>query len=458
MDQHDDLRDLLAATAAAAADYLRALDGRRVVPSAGAFLGVSQLSGPLPEGPSDPAKVVADLAALGGPATVASAGGRYFGFVTGGTLPAALGASWLTETWDQNGCFGVMSPVGARLEEVAAGWLLDVLGLPAGAGVGFVTGATMGNFTALAAARQALLARQGWDVGAQGLFGAPPIDVVVGEEVHVSLLKALSLLGFGRDRVTRVPVDTQGRMAARELPPLNDRTLVCAQVGNVNSGASDPMVEICAAARDVGAWVHVDGAFGLWLAASPTYRSVVAGVEEADSWSTDGHKWLNLAYESGFAIVRDASELRGAMAAAGAAYLPADETREPGYYVPEMSRRARGIEVWAALRSLGRSGVADLVERTCAHAQRFASGLTDAGFRVLNDVVANQVLVSFGERTPDVVGAVQADGTCWCGGSVWHGEPVMRISVSSWRTTDDDVDRSLEAIVRVARSLLDQPA
>lgn len=458
MDQHDDLRELLAATATAAADYLASLDGRSTVPSAGAFMGLSQLTGPLPDKPSDPASVVAQLAALGGPATVASAGGRYFGFVTGGTLPAALGASWLTQAWDQNGAFAVMSPLASRLEEVAAGWLLDVLGLPADAGVGFVTGATMGNFTALAAARHALLAREGWDVESRGLFGAPPIDVVVGEEVHVSLLKALALLGFGRDRVTRVPVDDQGRMLASALPKLSGRTILCTAAGNVNSGATDPMAPLCAAAHEADAWVHVDGAFGLWLAASPRRRAMVAGVEDADSWATDGHKWLNLAYESGFAIVRDAATLRGAVAASGAAYLQPGATREPEHHVPEMSRRARGVEVWAALRSLGRDGVADLVDRSCDHARRFADGLTTAGFRVLNDVVANQVVVAFGERTPDVVGGVQADGTCWCGGSVWRGEPVMRISVSSWRTTGEDVERSLAAIVRVANAVLARPS
>ena len=450
--------DLLGAAAAAASRYVASLDDRAVVPSAGALMGLGMLGGSLPEGPTDPAAVLSQLDRQAGPATITSAGGRYFGFVTGGTLPAALAAGWLAAAWDQNGAFAVMSPAASRLEEIAAGWVLELLGLPDDCGVGFTTGATMGNLTALAAARHALLDRQGWDVEAQGLFGAPPLTVVVGEEVHVSLLKALAVLGLGRERVVRVPADDQGRLRLDALPPLDDRTILCTQAGNVNTGACDPIGALSEVARGAGAWTHVDGAFGLWMAASPARASVVAGVEEADSWSTDGHKWLNVSYDSGFSIVRDASALRGAMAASGAAYLQAGASREPEHHVPEMSRRARGIEVWAAIRSLGRSGVADLVDRCCRHASRFAEGLRSAGYDVLNDVVANQVLVSFGDRTPDVVGGIQADGTCWCGGTTWHGRPAMRISVSSWRTTDEDVERSLEAMVRVAGAVLARPA
>jgi len=445
---------VLDAAAGAAIDYLRGIGDRLVLPGQADVEHLAVLGGPLPDQPEDPVAVVELLARVGGGATVASTGPRYFGFVTGGTHPAALGAAWLAAAWDQNGAYDVMSPTAARLEEIAAGWVLDLLGLPADAAVGLVTGATMGNLAALAAARHALLARQGWDAEAQGLFGAPPVTVVVGEEVHVSLLKALALLGLGRERVVRVAADDQGRMRADARPPLDDRTVLCLQVGNVNSGASDPCAGLIRAAHEAGAWVHVDGAFGLWLAAAPSRRHQVAGVELADSWSTDAHKWLNVSYDSGLAICRHPDALRSAMAATGAAYLQVGGAREAEHHVPEMSRRARGIELWATLRSLGREGVAALVERTCGHARRFADGLTAAGFSVLNEVVANQVLVSFGARTPEVVAAVQADGTCWCGGTTWHGVPAMRISVSSWRTTEHDVVLSLEAIRRVATSVL----
>jgi glutamate/tyrosine decarboxylase-like PLP-dependent enzyme len=344
-----------------------------------------------------------------------------------------------------------MSPTAALLEEVALRWLLEVLDLPAEAGAGFVTGATMANFTALAAARHEILQRQGWDVKSRGLFDAPPITVVVGDEVHVSLLKALSLLGLGRDRVVRVPVDGQGRMRADALPELSPSTIVCIQAGNVNTGAFDPATEICAAAHAAGAWVHVDGAFGLWAAAAPRRAHLVAGFAEADSWATDGHKWLNVLYDSGIAICRNGEHIRAAMSAS-AAYLIASDDREPDAYTPEMSRRARGVEIWAALRSLGRSGLADLIERNCRCAARFAEGLRAAGHQVHNEVELNQVLVSFGDAatTRRVIAAIQADGTCWCGSTVWQGQTAMRISVSSWATTEADVERSLAAILRLA--------
>jgi len=291
----------------------------------------------------------------------------------------------------------------------------------------------------------------GWDVEAQGLFGAPPVTVVVGAEAHPSVLKALGLLGLGRTRVVTVPVDGQGRMRAEALPPLAGPTVVCIQAGNVNTGAFDPAPEICRRARAAGAWVHVDGAFGLWAAAAPARAHLAAGIGDADSWATDAHKWLNVPYDSGLAFVRDPEALRAAMAVS-AAYLPAGESRNPADYTPELSRRARGVEVWAALRSLGRAGLADLVERTCRHAARFAEGLRAAGYQVLNEVVLNQVLVSFGdqETTTRVIAAIQADGTCWCGGTVWQGHVAMRISVSSWATTAADVERSLDAMLRVA--------
>lgn len=446
------MKNLLTATLERAINYLDNLNRRSVAPSPEAIAQLAQFDEPLPEQPADPENVLAQLDELGSPATVASAGRRYFGFVTGGALPASLAANWLAGAWDQNGFSVISSPVVAKIEEVALRWLADALKLPPQTGGGFVTGATMANFTALAAARHAILQKAGWDAEAQGLFGAPPITVVVGDEVHVSLLKALSLLGLGRERVTRVPVDNQGRMRADALPPLNESTIVCLQAGNVNTGAFDPAEEICAAAQKAGAWAHVDGAFGLWAAAAPNRAHLAAGLEQADSWATDAHKWLNTPYDSGLAFCRNPEHLRGAMAATRAAYLVQSDSREPFQYTPEMSRRGRGIEVWAALRSLGRAGLADLIERNCRYAARLAEGLQAAGYQVLNEVVLNQVLVSFEdeETTRRVIAAVQAEGTCWCGGTVWQGRAAMRISVSSWATTETDIERSLDAILRVA--------
>jgi glutamate/tyrosine decarboxylase-like PLP-dependent enzyme len=432
--------------------YLAGLEERPVFPTPGALEGLASFDEPLPEAPHSPLETLALLDEAGSPATVASAGGRYYGFVIGGSLPAAQAANWLAGAWDQNAGQAVMSPLAANLEAVALRWLLEVLRLPAEAGGGFVSGATMANFSGLAAARHAVLKQTGWDVEAQGLFGAPPITVVVGEEVHVSLLKALSLLGLGRERVLRVPVDGQGRMRPEALPRISGPVIVCIQAGNVNSGAFDPAGEICSIAHEAGAWVHVDGAFGLWAAAAPARAHLVAGVNQADSWATDAHKWLNVPYDCGLVFCRQAEDLRAALTHNGAAYLVDGGQREPMEYTPEMSRRARGAEVWAALRSLGRSGLAELVERCCRHAARFAGGLTAAGYEVLNQVALNQVLVSFGDanRTRRVIDAIQKDGTCWCGGTVWQERTAMRISISSWATTDADVERSLEAILRIA--------
>ena len=443
---------LLEDAAARAARYLDGLRERAVAPPAEAIRGLDRLAEALPDGPSDPAAVLERLDQCGSPATMGMAGPRFFGWVIGGSLPAALAANWLAGAWDQNVGLFAASPIGTVLEEVSLGWLLDVLALPGGCGGGFVSGATVANFTALAAARHAVLAGAGWDVEAQGLFGAPAIQVVVGEEVHPSLMKALGMLGMGRERVVRVPVDRQGRMRAEALPELTAPAILCVQAGNVNTGAFDPIAELCRCGHAAGAWVHVDGAFGLWAAASPKYAHLADGIADADSWATDAHKWLNVPYDSGLAFVRDAECLRAAMSIT-AAYLPQGAHREPSQYVPELSRRARGVEIWAALQSLGRSGLAEMIERCCRCAGRFADGLAAAGFQVLNEVVLNQVLVSFGapEETQRVVAALQAEGTCWCGGTVWQGQTAMRISVSSWATTFADVDRSLDAMVRVAR-------
>jgi glutamate/tyrosine decarboxylase-like PLP-dependent enzyme len=444
-------REVLGLAAERALEYLRTVGSRCVAPPPAAVQALSQFEGPLPEAAGDPLCVLDLLDRAGSPATVATAGGRFFGFVNGAALPVSVAATWIASAWDQNAALRVMSPAAAALEDAALGWVRDTLGLPAECGGAVVTGATMANFTGLAAARHALLERRGWVVENDGMFGAPPLTVVVGDEVHASLLKALGLLGLGRKRVIRVPADGQGRMRADHLPDLDDRTIVCIQAGNVNSGAFDPATAICRRAMRAGAWVHVDGAFGLWAAASPRYRHLTGGFELADSWSTDGHKWPNVGYDCGIAMVKDAAAMRAAMSVS-AAYFPPGELREPCNYTPEMSRRARGVELWATLRALGRRGLAELIERTCRHARRFAEGLGASGYEILNEVAINQVLVSFGDPgvTRDVIAKVQADGTCWCGGTEWHGRPAMRISVSSWATTEEDVEMSLAAICRIA--------
>jgi glutamate/tyrosine decarboxylase-like PLP-dependent enzyme len=358
----------------------------------------------------------------------------------------------LATAWDQNAAGYQSSPASAAFEAVALRWVLEAVGLPRDCAGGFATGTTMANLACLAAARQVVLRKVGWEVETNGLFGAPPITVVVGEEVHVSVLKALGLLGLGRNRVHQVPVDRQGRMRADKLPRFGGPAILCLQAGNVNSGAFDPIAEILPTARRADAWVHVDGAFGLWAAAAPARRHLTAGIEEADSWATDLHKWLNVPYDGGLAIVRDEQALKNAMAVT-AAYLPQSPERKPNDFTPELSRRARGVDAWAALKSLGRSGLAEMIERCCRHATRFADGLRRAGFEVLNDVQLNQVLVSFGDAdaTNRAIAALQAEGTCFCGGTVWQGRTAMRISVSSWATTEADVDKSLAAMVQAAR-------
>ncbi len=446
------MKDLLESASARAIRYLEDLDARAVAPEPGALDAIPRLDEPLPEDTTDPEKTLQMLDAIGSPASMAMAGPRFYGFVTGGSLPVTLAANWLAGAWDQNCVFHRVTPATAILETVALQWLLDILHLPAGSGGAFVTGATVANFTALAAARHKVLAQAGWQVEADGLFGAPPITVIVSEEAHPSLFKSLGMLGLGRNRVVRVPVDAQGRMRAEALPAIAGPTIVCTQAGNVNTGAFDPTGAICEKARAAGAWVHVDGAFGLWAAAAPQRVHLAEGMAMADSWATDAHKWLNVPYDSGVAIVREPDALRAAMSIT-AEYLPTDTAyRNPSDYTPELSRRARGVEIWAALRHLGRAGVARLVERCCRHARRFADELGRTGYTILNDVVLNQVLVSFGDAatTAKVVAAVQADGTCWCGDTVWQGQSAMRISVSSWATAEADVERSIEAILRVA--------
>ena len=446
-----DTRQLLADVSRRAADYLEGVGGRPVRAERAAVDALAaSLAGALPEHGASAANVIADLDALGSPATVATAGRRYFGFVTGGALPVTVAASALAAAWDQNAFSRASSEAGAVFDEAALRWLAELLGLPAACGGALVTGATLANLAALAAARRVLLAKRGWDAEADGLFGAPPFDVYVGEEVHASARKALALLGLGKSRVRTLAVDAAGRIRADRLPRLEAPALVLAQAGNVNSGASDPFPALREWCDAAGAWLHVDGAFGLFAAASPLISEQVRGVERADSWAADAHKWLNVPYDSGIVFVRDAAALRGAMASE-ASYLPqGGELREPFHYGPELSRRARGVEVVAALRHLGRSGVAELVERCCALARRFAEGLRAAGREVLNDVVLNQVLVAFGDdaTTARTIARVQEEGVCWAGPTRWRGRAAMRISVSSWATRQADVDASLASILR----------
>jgi glutamate/tyrosine decarboxylase-like PLP-dependent enzyme len=449
--EEEKMNDLIMDAARRSVRYVEGLSMRNPYPSSEALERLHELEQPLQDEAVDPCEVLEMLDAVGSPATVASTAGRYFGFVIGGSLPVAHAASILATAWDQNAATYATSPIASFLEEVCRKWLLSLFGLPPESGVGFVSGATMASFTGLASARHAVLRDAGWDVESQGLFGAPPVTVVVGEQAHASIFKSLSMLGMGRERVVRVPADAQGRMRAELLPDISGPTIVCVGAGNVNSGAFDPIKEICAAVKSNGAWVHVDGAFGLWAAASPEQAHLVAGIEDADSWSVDAHKFLNVPYDSGIAIVRNPADQRAAMAMTTSYYIKSGE-RDPWDWVPQISRRARGVEIWAALRALGRRGVADLVARSCRHAARFGDALAAAGYQVLNDVVLNQVLVSFGDddTTNRVVRRIQEDGTCWCGGAVWRGQAVMRISVSCWATTEQDVERSLSAILRIA--------
>jgi glutamate/tyrosine decarboxylase-like PLP-dependent enzyme len=449
------MKDILSDAAERAIRYLEQIDSRSVAPSPAAIQNLRTLDEPLPAGPSAPAETLQLLDEIGSPATTAMAGRRFFGFVIGGALPVALGANWLAGAWDQNTGLYRSTPGTAYIEQVALRWLLEVLRLPPTCTGAFVTGASVANLCALAAARHRLLQRAGWNVEAQGLFGAPPITVMVGAEVHPTLSKALGILGLGRSRVIKIPVDPQGRLRPDQIPPISGPTIVCAQAGNVNTGAFDPIGEICRRVQPAGAWVHVDGAFGLWAAAAPAYAHLTAGIEQADSWATDAHKWLNVPYDCGLAFVRDPAALQAAMALT-AEYLPTQtEYRNPSDFTPELSRRARGVEVWAALRSLGRDGVAAMIERNCAQAKRFAERFAAAGLPVLNEVVLNQVLISFGDaaRTERVIQAIQAEGTCWCGITVWQGQTAMRISVCSWATTMADVDRSAAAMIRVAQGI-----
>jgi glutamate/tyrosine decarboxylase-like PLP-dependent enzyme len=419
------------------------------------------LGGSLPDGGEDPTTVIEELARLADPGIVATAGGRYFGFVVGGALPAAIAADWLTSAWDQNAGLYVLAPAATVVEEVVGAWIVDLLGLPGGASVGLVTGGQMANTTCLTIARHAVLDGVGWDVEGRGLQGAPAVTVITGEEAHASIFTALRMLGLGSETARRVAVDGQGRMRAdalaEALAETDGPTIVCAQAGNVNTGACDPLTEIAAASRAHGAWLHVDGAFGLWAAATPRLEQLVAGSALADSWAVDGHKWLNVPQDTGFAICADRASHRRALGTTAPYLVLSDgDDHDPTELVPEWSRRARGFPVYAALRSLGRAGIAELVEGCCAHAASMARALAAAdGVEVLNEVCLNQVLVRFGgddERTREVIRRVQEDGTAWLGGTTWQGRAAMRIAVSSHATTADDASRTVAAILAAWRA------
>jgi glutamate/tyrosine decarboxylase-like PLP-dependent enzyme len=435
-----------------AVKYLDELPERRAFPDEAALKELDKLAVSLPDSPTDASKILDILNTIGSRNTVASNGGRYFGFVFGGSLPVSLAANWLASAWDQNAVFKISSPIAAQTEKVAGRWLLDLLKLPAGSAVGFVTGTTMANFCGVLAARQSIHQRKGWDSRARGINGAPPIRVIVGEEVHASMLKALMMAGFGLDNLVRVPADEQGRIIASKMPELDESTLVCLQAGNVNTGAIDPIRDICRQANEKRAWVHIDGAFGLWAAASPARSHLIDGQELANSWAIDLHKWLNVPYDSGLIICKEPKALQAALSVS-AAYLPDSVEPDPCFYTPELSRKARGIDTWAAVYSLGRQGVADLIDRCCNYASLFASILKKAGFEILNEVTLNQVLVSFGDAalTTRIIKKIQDDGTCWCAATVWKGITAMRISVSSWMTTEEDIQLCAAAITRIAK-------
>jgi glutamate/tyrosine decarboxylase-like PLP-dependent enzyme len=447
-------RELLRRTADHAADFLETLETRPVRPEASADELFATLGGPLPERGSDPQSVVDALVDDAGPGIVGIPSGRYFGFVIGGAVPAAVAADWLTSVWDQNAGLYAGGPSAAVVEEVCRAWLAELLGLPAGVSVAYVTGCQMAHVTALAAARHQVLAQAGWDVARDGLAGAPPIRVVVGAKRHVTIDRALRLLGIGATSLEVVPVDDQGRMRLDELRLGDGPAIVCGQAGEVNTGAFDDLEAIADAAAEAGAWFHVDGAFGLWAAASPALRHLLKGSERADSWATDGHKWLNVPYDSGLAFCAHPDAHRAAMSVTASYLVHSGDDRERDQvdWTPEFSRRARGFPIYAAIRSLGRAGIAELVEGCCANARRFAALLEAGGATVLNDVVLNQVLVRLGDgdRTREAIARVQQDGTCWLSGTDWNGEHAMRISVSNWRTTAEDVERSAAAILAAA--------
>ena len=430
-------------------EYLADLPERLPFPTAAALADLEAFDESLPSRPTTAREILAQLERYGSPATTAISGGRYFGFVNGGLLPAALAARILADVWDQNAGLQVMSPVAAKLEAVCEGWLVDLFGLPAGTAMGLVGGTSVATLCGLLAGRNAILRRSGWDASERGLFGAPAIRVVMSGAAHVTVRKALAILGIGTAQIELVAADEQGRFDPAKLPPLDERTILILQAGNVNSGAFDDFDMLCPLAKAAGAWVHIDGAFGLWARACESTAHLTAGIELADSWSVDAHKTLNAPYDCGIVLCRDRAALVGALQASDS-YLHFGDGRDGMLTTPEMSRRARGIDLWAALKSLGRAGVDQLVAQLCQRARQFADVLDAQGFRIMNDVVFNQVLVACErpELTARTLELIQASGECFCGATEWHGEPAIRISVCSWATTADDISRSAAAFVK----------
>lgn len=447
-------KDLFEEARAFAYEYLDSINNRNVYPSNDALEDLKIFNEGLPDVGSDPSDVLKILHQFGSPATVTHTGGRYFGFVTGGAIPVSIAAKWLSDVWDQNSALLATSPIASKLEAICENWLVDLFGLPSGTAAGFVSGSSIAILCGLAAGRNELLRRSNWDVKEKGLFGAPNIKVVVGEQAHASVFKALTLLGFGSDDIERVPVDNQGRIIVDKLPRLDEKTLVVIQAGNVNSGAFDPIDDICSMANAAGAWVHIDGAFGLWAASSCTKQHLIKGLDKADSWSVDAHKTLNVPYDCGIVLCKNKEFLISAMQLSGS-YIQYSNERDGMLYTPEMSKRARAIELWAVLKFLGRKGVADLVDGLCELAEQFSQKLRSNGFQILNDVVFNQILVSCDtpEKTKTTLKNLQTSGECWCGGTVWQEQPAIRISVCSWATTPEDIDKSVSAFDK-ARDLI----
>lgn len=436
-------------------DYMDGISERAVYPTAEAIQNLAHFDEPVPEVSQSGADVLRLLHQFGSPATTAQTGARYFGFVNGNVVPTALAARWLADTWDQNTALYVMSPIVAQLERVCEQWVVDLLALPAGTAMGIVGGTSTATMCGLAAARYELLKRQGWDVNANGLFGAPSLRVVVSEQAHGTVLKALALLGLGQNRIERVPADEQGRLNPADLPTLDAHTLLILQAGHVSTGSFDAFAELCDKAKQAGAWVHIDGAFGLWAAVSPTRKQLTAGIANADSWSVDGHKTLNTPYDCGLILCKERNTLVAAMQASGE-YIQYSQQRDGMMYVPDMSRRARAVGLWATLRYLGREGIAELIDGLCERAAQFGSQLQAVGFHVLNDVVFNQVLVRCDTptQTESTLLHIQQSGECWCGGTMWNGEPAIRISVCSWATTEEDVNRSVQAFIEARENAL----
>ncbi|MCB1586434.1 MAG: aspartate aminotransferase family protein [Xanthomonadales bacterium] len=449
------MSDLLDKAKEFAEAYLNKMNNEKIQVGDEARKNLSHLDFDLQQESVDELEVIKRMNKYIEPATMKMTSSKFFGFVIGGSYPVSIASNWMSTAWDQNTGLELTTPATAAVESISSKWLLKILGLPEDSATAFVTGATVANFTALAAARNHVFKNAGWDVEADGLIGAPDLQIIISEESHPTVYKSLAMLGLGRNRVTRVKTDDQGRMDLSAFPEVKDNSIIITQAGNINSGACDPIAEICDLVKNKNSWVHVDGAFGLWAKASSKHKYLLEGAEKADSWATDAHKWLNVPYDSGLAFVKHKHALKAAMAIT-ASYLPTENAgRNPSDYTPELSRRARGVDIYAVLYHLGISGVEELVNRCCACARQFAEGFSEAGYKVMNDVVLNQVVVDFGseELNLKIMDAVQKDSTCWVGQTIWKGITAMRISVSNWQTNSQDVDESLNVILRIAEEI-----